>query len=572
MSQRIVIDPITRIEGHLRIEADIEDGKIKEAYSSGTMVRLIERILQGRDPRDAWGFVGRVCGVCTTVHSLASCRSVEDALGITIPPNAELVRNLMYCAQYMHDHTVHFYHLHALDWVDVVSALSADPKKAAEIAQSLSNWPKNSPGYFSDLKKKLTGFVQSGQLGIFSNGYWGHPAYKLPPEVNLIGVAHYLDALEWQKEIVKIHAIFGGKNPHPNYLVGGMACSIGLDDVSVINAERLSYVGQLLKEGKQFIEQVYIPDLLAIASFYPEWTKIGGGLGNYLVYGDLPTNGYGAAESFKFPAGAILDKNVGEVFDVDLRNDDEIKEYIAKSWYTYEGGDNEGLHPWKGETVLNYTGPKPPYDHLNFDEKYSFLKTPRWKGNAMEVGPLARMLVGYGHGREDFKEVVDSTLSKLGLPITALFSTLGRTAARGLETLLVIEWAMEFYEQLLENIRNGDTRMADTSMFDNKNWPDYAEGVGFTEAPRGALAHWCVIEDKKLKNYQLVVPTTWNASPRDPLGKMSAYESSLKDTPIADEEQPLEILRTVHSFDPCLACAVHLYNEDGEQVSRVQVV
>jgi hydrogenase large subunit len=572
MSQRIVVDPITRIEGHLRIEADIENGRITDAFSSGTMVRGIERILKGRDPRDAWAFVGRVCGVCTTVHSLASCRAVEDALQIVIPPNAELVRNIMFCAQYMHDHVVHFYHLHAMDWVDVVDALKADPKKTSEIAQSISNWPKSSPGYFSDLQKRIGKFVESGQLGIFANGYWGHPAYKLPSEVNLIGLAHYLEALEWQKEIVKVHAIFGGKNPHPNYLVGGMACSIGLDDVSAINAERLAYVGDLLAQGKRFIEQVYIPDLLAIAPYYLDWGAIGGGLGNYLAYGDLPANGYNDETSFKFPSGAILGKNLGEVFEVDLRKDDEIQEFAANSWYNYSGGDNVGLHPWEGETDINYTGPKPPYDNLNFDQAYSFLKTPRWKGNAMEVGPLARMLVGYARGREDFKEVVDAALSALGVPATALFSTLGRTAARGLETQLIIQWAMEFYEQLLTNIRNGDTRMADTSKFDPKRWEAEARGVGHTEAPRGALAHWIVIKDQKIDNYQLVVPTTWNASPRDPEGKQSAYESSLMDTPVANEEQPLEILRTVHSFDPCMACAVHLYDEEGKTINRVKVL
>ena len=572
MSQRIVVDPITRIEGHLRIEADIENGKITDAFSSGTMVRGLERILLGRDPRDAWAFVGRVCGVCTTVHSLASCRAVEDALDINIPPNAELVRNLMYCAQYMHDHVVHFYHLHAMDWVDVVNALQADPAETSRIAQSISHWPKSSPGYFSDLQKRIKGFVESGQLGIFANGYWGHPAYKLPPEINLIGLAHYLEALEWQKEIVKIHAIFGGKNPHPNYLVGGMACAIGLDDVSAINAERLAYVGDLLKQGKTFIEQVYIPDLLAIAPYYLDWGAIGGGLGNFLVYGDLPTNGYADSSSYKFPAGAILNKDLSQVFDVDLRKEDEIQEFTGNSWYSYSGGDEVGLHPWKGETNINYTGPKPPYDNLNFDEAYSFLKTPRWKNNPMEVGPLARMLVGYARGREDFQEVVNGALSKLGVPATALFSTLGRTAARGLETQLIIQWAMEFYDQLLTNIRNGDIRMADTTKFNPKRWEPESQGVGHTEAPRGALAHWIVIKDKKIANYQLVVPTTWNASPRDPAGKQSAYESSLMDTPVANEEQPLEILRTIHSFDPCMACAVHLYDEEGKTVNRVRVL
>lgn len=572
MSKRIVVDPITRIEGHLRIEADIENGKIKDAYSSGTMVRLLEEILRGRDPRDAWAFVGRVCGVCTSIHSVTSVRAVEDALDIVVPPNAELVRNLMNCALYMHDHVVHFYHLHAMDWVDVVNALKADPKKTSELAQSISKWPKSSPGYFSDLQARIKKFVDSGQLGIFSNGYWGHPAYKLPAEVNLIGLAHYLEALEWQKEIVKIQAILGGKNPHPNYLVGGMACAVGIDDVSGLNAERLAYIGQLLKDGKQFIEQVYIPDLMTVASFYKDWGAIGGGLGNYLVYGDMPTNGYRDASSFKFPSGAILNKDVTKVYEVDLKKEDEVQEFITRSWYEYKEGDKKGLHPWKGESKINYTGPKPPFEHLKTDEKYSYLKTPRWKGNAMEVGPLARVLVGYAKGREDFKEVVDKALKDLNVPIAALFSTLGRTAARGLECVLAAQWGQEFFDQLVSNIKNGDTRMADSSKFDPSTWPKTALGVGHAEAPRGALAHWINIEDEKIANYQLVVPTTWNASPRDGKGQMSAYEAALIDTPVADEKQPLEILRTIHSFDPCMACSVHLYDENGTTISRISVV
>ncbi len=572
MSKRIVVDPVTRIEGHLRIEAEIENGKITDAYSSGTMVRLLEEILKGRDPRDAWAFVGRVCGVCTSVHSLTSVRAVEDALDIVIPPDAELVRNIMFCAQYMHDHVVHFYHLHAMDWVDVVNALKADPKKTSEIAQSISNWPKSSPGYFADLQTRIKKFVESGQLGIFSNGYWGHPAYKLPAEVNLIGLAHYLEALEWQKEIVKIHAIFGGKNPHPNYLVGGMACSISKDDVSGINAERLAHVHQLLKQGKDFIEQVYVPDLMAIAGFYKDWASIGGGLGNYMVYGDLPTNGYRDVASYKIPPGVILNKDVSKIYEVDLRKDDEVQEFINHSWYEYKGGDKVGLHPWKGESKVKYSGPKPPFEFLDTTQKYSYLKTPRWKGQAMEVGPLARLLVAYGRGNKEVKEVVDKALTDLQVPVTALFSTLGRTAARGLESILAARWGLEFYDSLIANIKNGDTRMANTEKFEPFTWPDKAVGVGHSEAPRGALAHWINIEDKKIANYQLVVPTTWNASPRDGNGKMSAYEAALMDTPVADEKQPLEIIRTIHSFDPCLACAVHLYDEQGKQISRIAVV
>lgn len=570
MANRIVIDPITRIEGHLRIEVQVQNGKVVDAYSSGTMVRGFELILKGRDPRDAWAFTERACGVCTTVHALASVRTVEDALGITVPPNAELIRNLMFCAQYMQDHVVHFYHLHALDWVDIVSALKANPNEASRIAQSISNYSKSSPGYFSDLQKRLIGFVNSGQLGIFANAYWGHPAYKLPPEVNLIGVAHYLEALEWQKEMVKVHTIFGGKNPHPNYLVGGVPCSINIDESNALNAERLAQVGKLFDDGKEFIEQVYIPDLLAVAPYYLDWGGIGGGLQNYLAYGDLPVNGYADVARFKFPRGAILNRNLNEVHPVDGKNLEQIQEFISHSWYEYSDGNDVGKHPWSGETKLNYTGPQPPYEFLNVKEKYSWLKTPRWKGNAMEVGPLARLLVAYGAGSTEVKDLIGFVLKKLNVPVGALFSTLGRTAARGLETMLVAKWAKEFYDQLLANIKNGDTRTFDNSKWEPSTWPKEAKGVGLSEAPRGALAHWIVIKDEKIENYQLVVPSTWNASPRDPKGQMSAYESALIGTPIADPEKPVEVLRTIHSFDPCIACAVHLYDEKGTYVHQIQ--
>jgi hydrogenase large subunit len=571
MANRIVIDPITRIEGHLRIEIEVRDGKVVDAYSSGTMVRGFELILRGRDPRDAWAFTERACGVCTTVHALASVRTVEDALGIAVPPNAELVRNLMFCAQYLQDHVVHFYHLHALDWVDVVSALKADPKKTSELAQSISHWPKSSPSYFSDLQRRLTTFVESGQLGIFANAYWGHSAYKLPPEANLLGVAHYLEALEWQKEIVKVHTIFGGKNPHPNYLVGGVPCAINIDDANALNAERLAFVGRLFDEAQTFVEQVYLPDLLAVASFYKDWGAIGGGLPNYLAYGDLPTRGYGDPAGFKFARGAILGRNLNEVVEVDGRDADQVREFISHSWYEYAEGNDASKHPWDGETRLNYTGPKPPYDQLEVEQKYSWLKTPRWKGHPMEVGPLARLLVAYASGNAEVKEEVNGALATLAVPVEALFSTLGRTAARGLETRLIARWAKEFYQQLLDNIKNGDSRTADQTKWDPSTWPAEARGVGLSEAPRGALAHWVVIRDGAIDNYQLVVPSTWNASPRDAQGQRSAYEAALIGTPIADPEQPLEVLRTIHSFDPCIACAVHLYDERGRYVHQLDV-
>ena len=569
MSERIVVDPVTRIEGHLRIEAEVKDGKIVDAWSAGTMVRGLEIILKGRDPRDAWAFAERVCGVCTTVHALASVRSVEDALVIKIPPNAELIRNIMFCTQYIHDHVVHFYHLHALDWVDVVSALKADPAATSQLAQKLSKYPKSSPGYFSDVQKRLTKFVESGQLGIFANGYWGHPAFKLPPEANLMAVAHYLEALEWQKEIVKIHAIFGGKNPHPNYLVGGAPCSININEANAINAERLAFVGQALQRGLEFVEQVYIPDVMAVAPFYLDWAGIGGGLENYLCYGDLPTNGFSDISSFKFPRGAILGRDLTKVHPVDPKDDTGVQEFIDHSWYEYSS--EGGKHPWKGETNLKYSGPKPPYEHLDVEKKYSWLKTPRWKGHAMEVGPLARMLVGYASGQPEIKEVVTEALTALNAQPAVLFSTLGRTAARAIESRLAARWGLEFFHQLLANIKAGDTRTFTKERWEPSTWPAEARGVGCSEAPRGALAHWIVIKDSKIANYQLVVPSTWNASPRDGKGQRSAYEQALIGTPVHDPQQPLELIRTIHSFDPCLACAVHLY-EDQKEIARHELL
>ena len=567
---RIVVDPITRIEGHLRIEAVVENGVITDAFSSGTMVRGLEKILIGRDPRDAWAITERVCGVCTGIHALASVRAVENALSIDVPPTAELIRNIMTATLYLHDHVVHFYHLHALDWVDVINALKADPKKAAELAGSFSTWDKNTPAYFASVQDKIKSFAASG-LGIFANGYWGHPAYKLPPEVNLIGVAHYLDALEWQKEIVKIHAVFGGKNPHPNFLVGGVPCSINVDEVSAINSERLNLVGQLIAQADEFVNQVYIPDLLAIASFYKDWANWGGGVKNYLSYGEFPTKGYAEPDFFKFPRGVVLNRDLTHVYPVNPRDSQEIKEYISSSWYSYEGGDGVGIHPWAGETKLNYTGPKPPFETLEGHQKYSFIKTPRWKENAMEVGPLSRLIVAYAAGRTDVQELVKATLGKLGAPVGALFSTLGRTAARGLDSALTMIWLKEFYGQLMERVKTRETATFNGERWEPSKWPAEAEGVGLAEAPRGALAHWIKIHNGAIENYQLVVPTTWNGSPRDAKQQHSAFEASLIGTPVAKLDEPLEILRTIHSFDPCLACSVHLYDPQGRHLHQVSV-
>jgi hydrogenase large subunit len=580
--QRIVVDPICRIEGHLRIECNLDENNvIRNAVSTGNMWRGLEIILKGRDPRDAWAFVERICGVCTGVHALTSVRCVEDALGIKIPPNANTIRNLMMLAQYSQDHLVHFYHLHALDWVDVVSALSADPVATSALQQSVSNWPKSSPGYFRDVQNKLKRFVESGQLGPFSNAYWGSPAYKLPAEANLMAVTHYLEALDFQKEIVKIHTIFGGRNPHPNWLVGGVPCSLNVNDagsVGAINMTWLNQVDRIIDETIAFIDQVYIPDLKAIASFYKDW-GYGGGLSskNVLAFGDFPDipNDY-SNDSLMLPMGAIIDGDLSTVHDVDPRDVEQIQEFVNHSWYTYPD-ESKGMHPWDGVTEPNFElgpnfkGTKTNIEQLDEGAKYSWLKAPRWRGHAMEVGPLARYLVGYARGREDIKAQVDGLLGELGLPLTALFSTLGRTAARGLECSWAAHKMRYVFDKLMANIKAGDQSTANMELWEPTTWPADTKGVGMAEAPRGALGHWIHIKDTKIDNYQAIVPTTWNASPRDPAGNIGAYEAALLGTPLANAEQPLEILRTIHSFDPCLACASHVIAPDGEELTVVKV-
>jgi len=572
MAKRLVIDPITRIEGHLRIEAEVgPDNKIAAAYSSGTMVRGIEIILRGRDPREAWAFTQRACGVCTTVHAFASIRAVEDALKITIPNAANLIRNLMIAQQYVHDHVMHFYHLHALDWVDVVAALKADPKKTAEIQQAISPWPNSSPAYFADVQGKVKAIVESGQLSIFANAYWGHPAYKLPPEVNLLAVAHYLEALDWQKDVVKIHTIFGGKNPHPNFVVGGVPMPIDLNSDTALNAERLSIVSASIEKIIAFVDQVYLPDLLAIAPYYLEYAGLGEGLGNFLTWGEFPADGANDPAKFLVPRALILNRDINNVAVPDPNDFAKMKEYVAHSWYRYDGGDNVGLHPWRGQTNFQYTGPKPPYEQLEVEQKYSWLKAPRWNDVAVEVGPLARVLAMYATGHQQTRELVDAVLKQLGAPITAVFSTLGRTAARAIETKVFADSMRTFYGDLIAAIKAGDTRTFDDSKWEPTTWPARAQGFGFMEAPRGALGHWIVIANGKIENYQMVVPTTWNGSPRDHKNQPSAYEASLVGTPLAKPEWPLEILRTIHSFDPCMACAIHMVDATGEDLGEVAV-
>jgi [NiFe] hydrogenase large subunit/hydrogenase large subunit len=569
MPTKVVVDPITRIEGHLRIEAQADNGRITGAWATSTQFRGIELIMQGRDPRDAWAFTQRICGVCTVVHAVASCRAVEDALDIRIPANANLIRNLVHGMQYVQDHVIHFYHLHALDWVDVVSALQGDPAKAAKIAQGLSPWPNNGEAQFAAVKNRLRGFVSGGQLGIFTNGYWGHPAYRLPPEVNLIAVSHYLEALDWQRDVIRLHTIFGGKNPHPNFLVGGMACAINLDDTATINAERLTDIHAMIRRAQAFVEQVYWPDLLAVAGFYKDWAAIGGGTGNYLACGEFPDGDVRDLDSMYFPRGIILGKNLSRVHPYDHNL---VKEYITSSWYEYAGGPDTGLHPWQGETKAKYDGPPTPWTYLQGLPKYSWMKAPRYEERPMEVGPLARVLVAYASGHKDVQAMAKELMDRLNVGPAALFSTLGRVAARGLETVLLARRLGTWYDRLVARIKSGDTQTFTKEKWEPSTWPAKAQGYGFLDAPRGSLGHWVQIEDGKISRYQCVVPSTWNCSPRDKQGQPGPYEAALMDNhPLVNPEQPLEILRTIHSFDPCMACGVHVLDATGKVVTEVRV-
>jgi [NiFe] hydrogenase large subunit/hydrogenase large subunit len=498
-------------------------------------------------------------------------RAVEDALNIKIPDNARIIRNLITGIQYVQDHVIHFYHLHALDWVDIVSALKANPKQTAALQKKVSpSWPNSSATYFKAVQDRVKAFVESGQLGPFANAYWGHPAYKLPAEANLMAVAHYLEALEWQRDVIKIQALLGAKNPHAQtYLVGGMSIPVDPDSQNALNAGSIAFIQGLAKKAKEFVEKVYIPDVLAVAPFYLDWAGYGG-FGNFMACGEFPNDNENNTENLWLPRGIIINKDLSKVHPLDHV---KVTEYVTHSWYEYSGGDSKAKHPWDGETNFKYSGPKPPYDMLDTDKKYSWLKAPRYDDMPMEVGPLARMLVAYGSGHERVQGVVNHVLKALGnLPATVLFSTLGRIAARAVETLVTAEMIPVWLGQLADNMGKGDLRIHSTENWDPAGWPKEVQGYGLHEAPRGCLGHWVKIKDGKIDNYQCVVPSTWNGSPRDAKGQKGPYEASLIGTPVADINKPVEILRTIHSFDPCMACAVHVTDPEGKEVIKIKVV
>ncbi len=531
----VVVDPITRIEGHLRIEVEVENGVVADVRSSSQLFRGLELILKGRDPRDAQHFTQRSCGVCTYVHALASTRCMDNAMGVKIPKNATLIRNLVMAAQFMHDHIVHFYHLHALDWVDVASAISADPKATASLANSIN--PLNeTPEDFEAVRATVEALVKSGQLGPFTNAYFlregGHDAYYLPAEANLMATKHYLDALKLQVKAARAMAVFGAKNPHTQFtVVGGVTCYEALTE------KRINEFLELYHETADFVRNVYIPDLLAVASFYKDWAGIGGTT-HFQTCGEFPSDEYDL-ESRWLPPGAIYNRDLGNVQPFDTKN---IEEHVKYSWYEY----GEPKHPYNGET-------KPKYTKLGDKDHYSWMKAPRMNGKATEVGPLAQTLVSYARGHKPTVDAVTYVLTQLGVGPEALFSTLGRTAARGIETLLIANQTQAWVEELQANIASGDNEI-----YKEWEWPGEAQGVGFVNAPRGTLSHWVNIKDNKIDNIQLVVPSTWNLGPRDDSGVLGPTEEALMGTPIFDPMRPVEILRTVHSYDPCIACGVHV--------------
>lgn len=624
--KHVVVDPITRIEGHLRVELQVDEasGKVTDAISSGTAWRGLELVMNDRDPRDAWAYIQRICGVCTSSHALGCLRAVEDAFGITIPKNAHYIRNIIAACLGHQDHIIHFYHLHALDWVSPLEALKADPAATAALQNTVlqtyrlpfrgpaafdtdafpHDFPIASLDYYAAVKAKVQKIVDGGQLGIFSAQWWDHPDYQLlPPEVHLMAISHYLEMLDKQKDLVVPHVVFGGKNPHPHYVLGGMPCSISMEDGNApINAARLAIVDRSINQARHMMNDYYLPDVLAIGHLYVQkgYTS-GGGLAKKRVlafgmFSEEPFSGASNGDFFKnllvrcngvvedFASG-VMNAKVYDFTEKDLTEADGVAESVEHGWYEYKGGDDKALHPWEGETTPHYTEPKEgtktEWKALNEEGKYSWLKTPKWRGKLCEVGPLARYIVLYTKAKQGLLgeltwaekmivDQIDAVTKLLNVPVEAwLPSTVGRTAARALDAQLQAEISKYFFDKLVANIKSGDTKVANTEKWEPSTWPKEAKGVGLYEAPRGALSHWAVIKDGKITNYQAVVPTTWNACPRDDAEGHGAYELAMMDTPVKVADKPLEIVKAVRSFDPCMACATHLFNAKGEKIRVV---
>jgi quinone-reactive Ni/Fe-hydrogenase large subunit len=568
MGKRVVVDPITRIEGHLRAEVVVnDDGVVENAYISSTLWRGLEVIAKGRDPRDVPFMMQRICGVCTYSHYLKSTMAVEDALGIKIPLNAELVRTLMNISLFMHDHVVHFYQLHGLDWVDIVSALKADPKKASELAFKYADDPiATGVNDLIRVQEKVKKFAENPQgLGPFANAYWGHPTYRFTPEQNLIALSHYLKALELQRVAARMMAIFGGKNPHPQSLtVGGVTCVMDIQDPARMGEWMVQF-----QEMANFINNAYHADIVMAAEMYKDEPSVVKPIGvkNFMAHEDFLM---GRGE-YLFSSGYVLNGDLTKAYDI---NEDLITEEATHSWYK----DDQPLHPYDGRTNPNYTGlrdgesvgPDGQMTHsklIDESQKYSWIKSPRYDGKPMEVGPLACMVVGYAKGNKKIQKAVNDFLKRTGLPVEALFTTLGRTAARMLQAKLIADNGLRAFNSLVENLKVDQTTCAPYVIDKNKEY----KGRGIGDVPRGMLSHWIRIKNGVVENYQAVVPSTWNAGPIDANGQHGPYEADLIGLKIHDLTQPLEIIRIIHSYDPCIACAVHVMDTKGNKLSEYKL-
>jgi len=556
-SKKIVIDPITRIEGHLRIEVEVDENNVvTEAWASGQLFRGIETILKGRDPRDAGLIAQRICGVCTNVHYRASISAVEDAYGIGLPKNAEIIRNLVTLALFVQDHIIHYYHLHSLDYVDVLSALEADPADAVKRAKTYHEHPyRNSHGHLAAVKEKLNSFVKAGRLGLFANGYWGHSAYKLSAEENLIHMNHYLEALRIQRELSKAVAIFAGKTPHPQNLVVGGVTSVA----DMLNPQRLNDFMFIIKDTREFIERAYIPDTKMTVKAYKDEIKSGQGRGSGNL---LAVGGYSFGKQTQLFEGGVVTSHDFE--NIESFDDAYITEEASRSWYA----DDAPASPYDETTAPFYTDLNED-GSLKTEGKYSWVKAPRYKGKPMEVGPVARMIIGYLKDSKVIKPYMQNFMDAAQMELIDFSTTMGRNAARAIEAQICCDYIFDFCNDLIENIKYYDEETWTKYVFEEL--PQETRGRGIFEVPRGVLAHFVRIEDAKISNYQAVVPTTWNASPKDARGVRGPYEESLIGIRLEDPSAPLEVLRVVHSFDPCLACAVHVIDLKGKSLAEYKI-
>ncbi|MDR0782799.1 MAG: nickel-dependent hydrogenase large subunit [Propionibacteriaceae bacterium] len=573
MAEPHVIDPITRIEGHLRIELETENAKITNAWSEATQFRGLEALVANRDPRDVWAFLQRICGVCTTTHAIASVTAVENAIGSRVPPQALLIRDLVMGSAGVQDHVIHFYHLHALDWVNVVSASKADPAAAVEFARAIgSTWKGNTLERMTAVSETIKTILASGQLSIFTGGYWDHPDYRLPPEANLMACAHYLDALEFQRSMIRINTVFGGKNPHPNFLVGGMACTIDPNRSESINHVQIAEIQKWLDEAYEFVTTCYIPDAKAIMGVYKDYFDIGVSSPNYLAVGMLGA-AYGGDPNESPAINPMMEVTPGVIFDDDFDTvhtfeASKITESVASAWFKYSKPGS--LPPAEGETVVDYTGPTPPYTWLADRTEYTWSKAPRYSDKPMQVGPLARVMLAYARKHPRTVEIVNAAAEQYGITLKQMNSTGGRTLARAVECLTSIEMLVDVtFPKFVEGLKAGDIDVFDSTKWEPKSWPKAADGYSLIEVARGTLGHWVKIKNRKVSHYQAIVPSTWNGGGRDEYGVRSPYEEALASNehhPLVNPEQPLEVIRTIHSFDPCMSCAVHVLDPQGNEL------